>query len=752
MMRELIRRMTGRKPAAGDPTKGVAPDQLNDVLRRVSSRGPAVDQLNTTFLQFAKHLPVADAEYWRLLRSYVAKLMPSISNADVFPQARVLATLVHGNRRADADEFVASFGLKLNRFRTSVTPAGVLVELPGFGSLPDELFRLTDAQLKPKGRIISTRWDNGRPVIEGHTRIDYIDLATHPTTVSVQLVDASGTAIELDTEPVVDDRIDELSKHYYADYRPSGFRATTDAPLHTGLLRVVATVETAGLRRTRDLGRLAPPPSGGPVVSSIVADGDVLELTFEGVTPNEVLLVSPRATLRAEVAESARFDFAIDGIAPPTGAYDLVVKDATGQEITVDLGDDADVLLPLARVRTRPAIHVTAPLKPDERGNRNQQRLRDESRVPRAERHAVFFRALYGEVANCNGRAVHRELVRRGTTLELFWSVRDRSVAVPAGGIPILEGSREWHEVIANARYHMMNVHQMDWFTKPEGQVMIQTMHGYPYKTMGHAWWAKGDFPAAQVAQFDRRAREWDYFVSPATYATPLLDEAFLAPADAHPDILAIGYPRNDDLVAETARATRDRVRAELGIQPHQTVIMYAPTFRDYLAVDDLKAAPVDFFDAFAASSALGPDYVILMRGHAFNARSDERMSTSRNVLDVTDHPEINDLCLASDAAILDYSSLRFDYALTDKPMVYLVPDIVEWHEARGGVIAYGPTAPGPHVTTTEEVVRELTDLDTLASTWQEARSTFRADYVDLDDGHASERLVDAVFAPRGDA
>jgi len=60
--------------------------------------------------------------------------------------------------------------------------------------------------------------------------------------------------------------------------------------------------------------------------------------------------------------------------------------------------------------------------------------------------------------------------------------------------------------------------------------------------------------------------------------------------------------------------------------------------------------------------------------------------------------------------------------------------------------------APGPQVTTTEEVVRHLTDLDTVASTWAEARATFRANYVDLDDGGASARLVDAVFVPRGDS
>ena len=100
---------------------------------------------------------------------------------------------------------------------------------------------------------------------------------------------------------------------------------------------------------------------------------------------------------------------------------------------------------------------------------------------------------------------------------------------------------------------------------------------------------------------------------------------------------------------------------------------------------------------------------------------------------------------------MLDYSSLRFDYALTDKPMVFLVPDLAKYDAVRGGVIPFGPTAPGPQVTTTREVVALVRDLDGLARRTAAERETFRRAYTDLDDGHASARLVDAVFTPRGD-
>jgi CDP-glycerol glycerophosphotransferase len=396
-------------------------------------------------------------------------------------------------------------------------------------------------------------------------------------------------------------------------------------------------------------------------------------------------------------------------------------------------------------------LNVQEPLGDDVRGQRNQYRLRHAAQVEEATQDSVFFRALYSEVANCNMLGVHHELGRRGTSLTRYWSVRDHSVPVPEGGVRVIEGTPEWHEALATSRYVMINVHQPEWHEKPRGQVLIETMHGYPYKVMGHEWWEKGGFPAGQINSFDRRARDWDYFVSPATYATPLLKAAFLEPAGATPEILEIGYPRNDVLQSDEAPEIRERVRKILGIADRQQVVMYAPTFRDYMSADDLAAERIDFLDVARAAREAGPGYTFLLRGHAFNARAGGKHEGGANVIDVTGHPDINDLVLASDCAVLDYSSLRFDYALVDKPMIFLVPDLEKYDAVRGGVIPYAPTAPGPHVTTTREVVSLIRDLEGLARRTRGQRETFRREYADLDDGHASARLVDAVFTPRGD-
>lgn len=398
------------------------------------------------------------------------------------------------------------------------------------------------------------------------------------------------------------------------------------------------------------------------------------------------------------------------------------------------------------------ALYLEPPLADDEIGARNQRRLQESARVVRAEDDAAFFRSLYGEVTNCNALGVHRELLRRGSRLRLQWSVQDHSVPVPEGGVGLVERTTEWHQAIARARYHMVNVHQLDWFTKPDGQVMIETMHGYPYKVMGHEWWDKGGFPRNQVESFDRRARDWDYFVSPASYATPLLQAAFLEPAGATAEILEIGYPRNDILLSPEGEQVRRRTRELLGIGDQSTVVLYAPTFRDYLSADDMTAKRVDFLDPEEIVGALGETVTVLLRGHAFHSRAkDGALATSAAIIDVTDYPDINDLILASDVGVLDYSSLRFDYGVTDKPMIFLVPDLEKYNAVRGGVIAYEPTAPGPFARSTAEVVSWLRDPTRLAREYAGARSRFRAEYADLEDGNASRRLVDAVFRPRGD-
>lgn len=397
-------------------------------------------------------------------------------------------------------------------------------------------------------------------------------------------------------------------------------------------------------------------------------------------------------------------------------------------------------------------LEVAPPLRDEERGEGNRLRMRDAAEATsHSLARTVLFRNRYGEDANDSALAVYRELQRRGNDLELIWAVRDASIHVPEGAKTVLEESRDYYEAFARSKYLMVNVHQPDWHHKPEGQILIQTHHGYPFKLQGRRWWAQLGDTAERMESLFTRADEWDYLVSPAAYATAPLKEFYRSSDSVPSEILEIGYPRNDALIDEDAAALRDDTRARLGIAPEQRVVLYAPTYRDYLSADQMSADVVpELVDFPKLSADLGENYVILMRGHPFNAGAD--IGATGAFINVTDYPDINHLILASDLAILDYSSLRFDYALTGKPSLFFVPDKARYFAGRESFVPYAETSPGPHLHTQEELLAAIRDADDVAKRYEGAREQFVADFMEEEDGHAAARLVDIVFASRGDA
>jgi CDP-glycerol glycerophosphotransferase len=111
-------------------------------------------------------------------------------------------------------------------------------------------------------------------------------------------------------------------------------------------------------------------------------------------------------------------------------------------------------------------------------------------------------------------------------------------------------------------------------------------------------------------------------------------------------------------------------------------------------------------------------------------------------VVDVTGFPDFTRLLLAADTLVTDYSGAMFDFAHTDRPMIFLTPDLETYRDrVRGLYLDLEELAPGPVVRTTEDV---LTCLD-LDDRWSAARHHLRSTYAPLDDGAVTKRLLAAV-------
>ena len=105
----------------------------------------------------------------------------------------------------------------------------------------------------------------------------------------------------------------------------------------------------------------------------------------------------------------------------------------------------------------------------------------------------------------------------------------------------------------------------------------------------------------------------------------------------------------------------------------------------------------------------LGDDHVILVRRHPFirqAAPSDPDLAGF--AIDVSDHPDINELLLVSDLLVTDYSSVIYEFSLLGRPMVFFAPDLDAYEGERGFYFDYRTGVPGPVFETTEDVARYL--------------------------------------------
>jgi CDP-glycerol glycerophosphotransferase len=230
--------------------------------------------------------------------------------------------------------------------------------------------------------------------------------------------------------------------------------------------------------------------------------------------------------------------------------------------------------------------------------------------------------------------------------------------------------------------------------------------------------------------------------LSASPLATQLLEEAYPVRAE----ILEVGQPRNDRLVL-AADEERQEVRERLGIGPEQVAVLYAPTWRDYATTNSWVSDMVDFVDPGDLARQLGAGFTVLLRGHPSHGRGEYRVRRQPGVVDVTYQPDINDLIIASDLGIFDYSSIRFDYAVTNKPMVFFVPDLARAFEAAPPLIPYEGTTPGPLVMEAADLATAVQEVLADPAEWATQYEQVRKTFVPYDDGHAAERFTELVTA-----
>ncbi|WP_328900432.1 bifunctional glycosyltransferase family 2 protein/CDP-glycerol:glycerophosphate glycerophosphotransferase [Streptomyces sp. NBC_00441] len=379
-----------------------------------------------------------------------------------------------------------------------------------------------------------------------------------------------------------------------------------------------------------------------------------------------------------------------------------------------------------------------------ERGPRAKRLLSEAYAAQRSEplRAAALYSTFDGRQYSDSPRAVHEELVRRGTEVEHIWVVRDQQAVIPEGATAVEHGSVAWHEALARSRYVITNTQLPEWFVRREDQTVVQTWHGTPLKRIGLELAGTAQANAGYIATLAERAGQWNFLVSPNTFSTPVLRRSF----GFEGEVLECGYPRNDIFHTPDRAKIATAVREKLGIPAGKRVVLYAPTWREDQRLGGGRYSLGLQLDLAAAERELGEDTVLLVRRHYMVT---DRLPDSGTgfVKDVSRYPDVGELMLISDALVTDYSSLMFDFAQTGRPMLFHTYDLEHYRDTlRGFSFDFEKRAPGPLIPGSDDLIAALKDPERAIAGHAKAYEQFRHDFCDLDDGRATARVVDRML------
>ena len=367
----------------------------------------------------------------------------------------------------------------------------------------------------------------------------------------------------------------------------------------------------------------------------------------------------------------------------------------------------------------------------------------------------IVFSQFGGNGYGCNPKAIADEFLRRGLDYDLVWLLK-KNTDIKKAGLP--EGVRG---VISkdggkNSLYELMtakvwinnipfNVLLNKGLEKRKGVIYLNTFHGgiTLKKEARDKHNYKEPKQMSLKAQMHHKNAEYvDYITSACDTEDHVLEEFFYG----HGEIVRLGDARNDNVINGNPEVEK-AVREEYKIPDGTKIVLYAPTFRSDMKLHwyDLNYEEI----IRGLEERYGCPWVMLIRLHPrLASKAKKIVPDSPKFINASKFLDMQDLIVASDMMISDYSSCVTDFMLTRKPAFLYVPDL-EHYEKQRGLYFSMEELPFPYAKTTEDLLKCMEEFD--ADTYKEKVDAFVKKINYLDDGKSAARVVDFLLEKMGE-
>jgi CDP-glycerol glycerophosphotransferase len=288
----------------------------------------------------------------------------------------------------------------------------------------------------------------------------------------------------------------------------------------------------------------------------------------------------------------------------------------------------------------------------------------------------IFLFSYYGSQYGCNPKYITEyicENYQKGK-FDVVWAFNNLQDKGHLNGFrKVKTMSLRYFYELSTSKIIITNFRTTDLFVKRKNQYYIQTWHS-SLRLKKIEKDAEDSLPKRYIHMAKRDSLKCDLLLSGCEYSTQIFKRAFWYKGE----IFEYGTPRNDALF-QNNKSLRRKVLQELNIGIGKRIVLYAPTFRkgNSLEVYNLNYAKV----IEKLKSKFDGEWVFLVKLHPHLLKKSGPLLEGNNVIDVTSYDDIQELLSISEVLITDYSSLMFDFSITQRPCFLYVPDVREYVE-----------------------------------------------------------------------
>lgn len=360
----------------------------------------------------------------------------------------------------------------------------------------------------------------------------------------------------------------------------------------------------------------------------------------------------------------------------------------------------------------------------------------------------IVATAVRGKKYADNPRFIMEELLRRNRGLDLVWLSRGGFDLDIPKGIRSVRNNRNYLELAyeySTAKVIIDSAHVSIWFRKRKGQTFINTWHGgLGIKKIEYD---SNNFQVNKIytAEIDVTVNSADVFISNSLHLSKLYRSAFRYKGP----IFNCGYPKNDELFGNKT-GSRVALRRKLNLPESINIVTYAPTFRAYFNNHgrwniDMTVYDLDYERLIKTlENRFGGKCVVLVKMHPNNQNViDLSNIVNDRIIDVTNYNNMQEIIMASDFFVSDYSSCIFDAAMIGIPCFTYATDFERYESDERGVYYRMEELPFPYSRNNDEMEQKILTFDeqNYLSRWEDFKNR-----VGLNEtGHAAKDIADKI-------